>query len=127
MAPIFYCKCFNCLCTATVLLTDQDKTEDAALIVTPSDEKNKRTPFVEDVVTNISNKTAFRISETEDSFDVASSDGPTNSYMERNQHKLESLFSLLIIILILICRSSFQTPTILFRDSNAILMTLNYF
>ena len=111
MAPIFYCKCFNCLCTATVLLTDQDKTEDAALIVTPSDEKNKRTTFVEDVVTNISNKTVFRISETEDSFDVANSDGPTNSYMERNQHKLESLFSLLIVILILICRSSFQTPT----------------
>ena len=118
MAPIFYCKCFNCLCTATVLLTDQDKTEDTALIVTPSDDKNKRTTFVEDVVTTFSNKTVFRVnSESEDTVDVTNSDISTSSsYMERNQHKLESLFSLLIIILIIICRSTFQTPSILFRD-----------
>ena len=94
MAPILYCRCSNCICKATVLLNQvlEDPEVDD---VTEASEEEKASVIIEEYVEhhNDSHKDDLNLISSEQS---GSSSEPG----------LESLISLVILILILICKSS---------------------
>ena len=98
MAPILYCRCTNCVCKATVLLTDTIKmtglsqeTEDVA------DVEKVSVMLEEYVEHNESRKENVELRGGGLEVEVEGGSG--------TQPPLESLFSLIILLIILICKS----------------------
>ena len=91
MAPILYCSCSNCICKATVLLNVEDQQLDN---VTEESDEEKAPVIIEEYVEhNDSHKEDVELISSEES-------GPSTD------PGLESLVSLIILILILICKSN---------------------
>ena len=98
MAPILYCRCTDCVCKATVLLTDNanlnQMMEDRSRVsnITEESDKDRAPVIIEEYVEhNDSNKDdlEMRVPEETD---------------ESPEPGLESMVSLIILILILICK-----------------------
>ena len=94
MAPILYCRCSNCVCKATVLLNQvlEDTQVDD---VTEASEEEKVPVIIEEYVEHHNDS-------HQDDIDLISSEQSGSS----SEPGLESLVSLIILILILICKSS---------------------
>ena len=99
MAPVFYCKCSNCLCKATVLVTNIEEPKDAKLIVNNEYgdmfSLSSKQPSQEDLI----------LSSPRTLSEIDNSDFIYNGTAEvslNEEKELQSLIPFIIIILILL-------------------------
>ena len=105
MAPILYCRCSNCVCKATVLLTDTIKMSEISEEKEDVNDVEKVSVMIEEYVEhNESRKENVEMRGGEVEVEGGSSTQPP----------MESLFSLIILLVILICKYTSQTEGFLF-------------
>ena len=108
MAPILYCRCNNCVCKATVLLTDTIKMDGISEKKEDVNDVEKVSVMIEDYVEhNESRKENVEMRGS--AVEVEGEDGVGA------QPHLESLFSLVILLVILICKSDRDWENIIFQ------------
>ena len=122
MAPIFYCKCFNCVCTATVLLTQnmqkqQEDKQDGEEAGQMEGQLNSThgTDLVENKVPDAGHQAEHKkilpSGGQEYTYLVSGWDRPTNIpriKQEEDDSGMESIFIMVVCVLILIGECSIK-------------------
>ena len=99
MAPLFYCKCSNCVCKATVLVTTNIKqSKDSNILVTNQSDKMFE---VSSQIYNLSTP-SHDLPQIED-FDIgAHAMNETELANDNSEQELKSIIPIIIIIIILL-------------------------
>ena len=109
MAPILYCRCSNCVCKATVLLTDTIKINGTREEKEDVNDVEKVSVMIEEYVEhNQSRKENVEIRGGGEGMELEGEGG------SGVQPPLESLFSLIFLLVILICKSGRDWENILY-------------
>ena len=110
MAPILYCRCSNCVCKATVLLTDTIKINGTSQEKEDVGDVEKVSVMIEEYVEHNESR--------KENVEMRGGGGEVEVEVEGGtgaQPPLESLFSLILLLVILICKSG--------RDWNNIVLS----
>ena len=120
MAPILYCRCSNCVCKATVLLTDTIK-------INGTSQEREDVPDVEKVSVMIEEYVEHNESRKEN---VEMRGGGVELELEGGsgaQPPLESLLSLIILLVILICKSGRDRENIALSSISLLAVSLKIY